>query len=118
MAAFRFGQITASNAICGPPCQLRLANSTALAQGPEQDADPARKVLLVVFRKGIKQSVDLKTHVSKPECSVAPDTSAIRWVLASVASPAGNCFAVANRGEKLKSGHGFPLNMLWIRLSE
>ena len=98
MAAFRFGQITASNAIFGPPCQLRLANSTALAQGPEQVADRGRKVLLVIFRTGIQQSVDFKTHVIKSEGGVAPDTGAIGWKLASVATSAGNRFAVADRG--------------------
>jgi hypothetical protein len=38
--------------------------------------------------------------------------------LARVAAPAGNDFAVANRGEKLKSRHGFPLSMLQAKLLE
>src|ERR1035441_617731 len=97
MATFRSGQIAASNAICGLACQLRLANSAAIAQGPEQDADQARKLLLVTFRTGIEQSVDFNAHVIKAKSSVAPDTLAICWVLASVASPAGNRFAVTNR---------------------
>ena len=39
MAAFRFGQISATNATCGLPCKLRLTQAAALAQAPEQDAD-------------------------------------------------------------------------------
>jgi hypothetical protein len=98
MAAFRFGQITASNAVRGPPCQLRLANSAALAQGPEQETDRAHKLLLVIFRNWIEQSVDFKTHVVKTKGSVAPDAGAVRRKLASVASAAGNRFGVADRG--------------------
>jgi hypothetical protein len=77
MAAFRFGQIAASNAVRGLSCQLRLANSTALAQGPEQDADRAFKVILVIFRTEIQQSVDFKTQVIEIKDTVAPVTGAI-----------------------------------------
>ena len=40
------------------------------------------------------------------------------WVLARVAAPAGNGFAVTNRGKKLNFRHGFPFNMLKATLFE
>jgi len=117
MAAFRFGQVSASNATCCPHCKLRLTKAAALAQATEQDADRASKLPLVVHRTRIEQSTDFKIQVSEAKRAMASDTSAIPGVLACVASPANNCFAITNRGEKL-SRHGFPLTVRWARLSE
>jgi hypothetical protein len=72
----------------------------------------------MIFRSTIKRSQDLNVHVINTETAMAADTVAIIWVLARVAAPAGNGFAVTNRWEKLKSRHGFPLNMLWAWLSD
>ncbi len=77
-----------------------------------------RELLGVIFRTRIEQSVDWKRYVIDTERAMAADTVAILGVLACVAAAAGNGFAVTNRGEKLKSRHGFPLNMWQAKLSE
>lgn len=95
-AAFRPGQVAASNAAPGPHRQLRLANSTTIAQGPEQNADPDCKLLLVIFRIGIEQRVEFKTHVIQSQGTLAPDTGAVPRKLASMTSRTGDSFAVTN----------------------
>jgi hypothetical protein len=115
--AFRFGEVTAVNS-CGHPCQLGLTNAAALAHAPKQFSDSACRLFVMIFRTKIGWSADLKNHVTNTESAMAADTSAIVRVLACVAAPAGDGFAVTNRGEKLKCRHGFPLNMLEVKLLE
>ena len=97
---------------------MGLTDAAALAQEPEQYADPASKVFVMIFGMRSEWSADLKSHVIDAEGAMATDTVAILGVLARVAAPAGHDFAVANRGEKLKSRHGFPWNMLKGEVSE
>lgn len=117
MAAFRFGQVSASNVTCGPHCNLRLTQAAALAQAPEQGTDRVSKLPLVMRRTRIEQSTDLKIQVINPKRAMAPDAVAIPGVLACVAAPANKYFAFTNRREEL-SRHGFPLNIRWSRLAE
>jgi hypothetical protein len=77
-----------------------------------------RELFVMIFRSRIERSQDLKIHVIDTEIAMAADTVAILWVLARAAARAGNGFVVTNRWEKLKSRHGFPLNMLWAWLSD
>jgi hypothetical protein len=71
----------------------------------------------LIVRPLIERAADFETNVFDVEAAMAADTFAPR-VLACSAVSAGSCFAVANRGEKLKSWHGFPLNMLEVESLE
>jgi hypothetical protein len=95
-----------------------LTNTAALAQAPKQVSDPARKLFRVISRTRIEPSADLKRYVIDTERVMAANTVAILGKLACVATPAGNGFAVTNRGDELKSRHGFPLNLLQTKLFE
>jgi hypothetical protein len=94
-----------------------LTNAAALAQESEKHANPTSKALLGIFRMEVQQSVDWKYQVIHIQGTLTPRTSVL-GKLARVAAPAGNGFAVANRGKKLKVRHGFPLNALEVKLSE
>src|SRR5665213_1748712 len=111
-ATFCLGQGSASDAACCPCCQLRLTNATAFTQAPEQRADHSRKVLLRNLRIGIGQGVDSKAHEIQFEGAMAAYTAAVSWELDCAALSAGDRFAVTDRGEKSRIGHGFPLKML------
>jgi hypothetical protein len=76
------------------------------------------ELLGLIVRPAVERAADFETNVFHVEGAMAADAGAILWVLAGIAVSAGNGFAVANRGEKLKSGHGFPLNMLEVESSE
>jgi hypothetical protein len=90
----------------------------ALAQAPKQVSDPASELLGVIFRTRIEPSADLKRSVLNTEGVMAANTVAIPGILACIAAPAGNGFAVTKREEKLRNRHGFPLNLLQGKLFE
>jgi hypothetical protein len=95
-----------------------LTNAAAFSQASKQVADQARELFGLIFRTLTERSADLEINVIDAKRAMAPDTSAILRELASIAAPAGNGFAITNRGEELKSRHCFPLNVFELELSE
>src|SRR5665213_1336813 len=93
--AFRFREVAAVDS-CGHPCQLRLANAAASTQAPEQSASPVRKLLVIIFRTSFSRSFDFEYHVAHVESAITGNTFTIPWVLASVAAPARDGFAVTD----------------------
>ena len=111
MAAFSFGNAAS---IYSPRQrgELGLTQVPSVAQSPEDRTDAAGQKFVVIGGTATERTVNWNHQVIQSEMPMTAGASGA-WVLTSSAVRARDYLAVADRRQKVQSGHGFPRRCAW-----